>query len=79
MTLDTEAQTLVTVLEGAIEPGVPAYIGMPPPEIQKLVRETLDAAQTLDNTIGESGQVSDGMGFAALIIMDLFDQWEPYL
>lgn len=41
------AETLNLVLEGAQKPGVPAYVGAPPAEIQTLVTDTVTASTTL--------------------------------
>lgn len=79
MTLDTLVQTLVVKLQGAAKPGVPAYIGKPPAEIEKLVTDTINAAQVVDALINESGAPLAGMGGQMNELLSVFDRWEVYI
>jgi hypothetical protein len=79
MTLDTLAQTLAIKLTSAAKPGIPAYIGKPPSEIEKLVTNTMSAVQAVDASIDESGQPAAGMSFAVNDLMDVLDRWDPYI
>lgn len=79
MTVDLRAQAVVLVLTGSAEPGVPGYIGAPPAEVAKLVDETVAAAQALDDTITDDGEVKDGVGAAGDWAVNFVDRWEPYV
>lgn len=80
LTLNVQAHTLIVTLTGAATPGVATYIGKPPAELEKLVADTLNAAQGLlsvtdANNKGTSAQVLT----AGTTLMTVLDRWDPYL
>jgi uncharacterized membrane protein len=81
LSFDPEAQILILSLTGAAKPGVPAYIGAPPAEIERLVADTLAAAQGVLNALPEDKAHGDDLPvfFAMSRLLDAFDRWQPYL
>jgi hypothetical protein len=79
MTVDLNAQALVATLRASMKPDAPGYIGAPPAEIAKLVDDTLEAAQDLDDAITDEGSVKDGVGSAGSRAASFVDRWEPYI
>jgi hypothetical protein len=79
MTLDLQVQTLLLNLAAAAKPGIPAYIGKPPAEIEKLVADTVAADQTVDLAIDSTGEPSSGMQRAVINLMGVLDRWDPYV
>jgi len=80
LSLDMQAQLLVLVLDGAMKPGVPAYIGAPPPEIEALVADTREAAQALDDVIDDPAEADTfEVYLAGSRLMRVLDRWEPYI
>jgi hypothetical protein len=54
--LSIQAKTLVLALEGAAKPGVPAYIGAPPAELQHLYDETITNAREVGDAAEQVAQ-----------------------
>jgi hypothetical protein len=78
--LDANANTIALSLTGAAKPGVPAYIGAPPAEIEKLVADTTAAAQVVADVITDDTTANPGELFAAgNRLEDVLERWEPYL
>ncbi|HEY8453865.1 MAG TPA: hypothetical protein VIL54_17010, partial [Natronosporangium sp.] len=77
LTLDAEAKTLVLKLTGAQKPGVPAYIGPPPAEIERLVADTIAAAEAVDAAMDGPDPYSHW--FTVSRLLGTLDRWEPYL
>jgi hypothetical protein len=79
-TLNMETQTLVLTMIGAAKPGAPAYIGKPPAELEKLILDTVDAAQGLtDVTDPNHKGTSPQVFMAGSKLMTVLDRWDPYL
>ena len=80
LTLEIDAQKIGIVLEGAAKPGVPAFIGVPPPEMAQLVTETRSAAQRVDDAIDDPAEVEPAaVAFAMSDLLRQFDRWAPYI
>jgi hypothetical protein len=79
LTMNIVAATIQSVINGAVKPGVPAFIGQPPPELVALVAETLQDATVLESETRQPENLSDGWaGDAAKLDSDI-DEWGPYL
>jgi hypothetical protein len=82
LSVNVTAQTLVLTLSGANKPGVPAFIGAPPAELAKLVKDTLDAAQAVDDAVSEDepNEADRSAVWGAGNRLDgLLDRWAPYI
>jgi hypothetical protein len=79
MSLGTDAKTLSLVLTGAVKPGVPAYIGPPPAEIEKLVSDTIRAADTVASALDSDGKAGPEFFLVVSSLMTTLDRWDPYL
>jgi hypothetical protein len=79
LTLGTEGKILALHLEGAAKPGVPAFIGAPPKEIERLVADTRQAAQAVAD-LGETDPIDEvAMSFVVKKLIGVLDRWQPYL
>jgi hypothetical protein len=82
LTIETEAYTLTLKLSGAAKQGVPAYIGAPPAEVERLVADTLTAAQRVRDVLhDEDPKTVDDVGLlhAMGALLEMFNRWQPYL
>lgn len=75
----TEAQIIVTTIEGSEKQGAGDYIGAPPAEIAQLVADTSDAAQKVANDLDDPQHPAQGWGFDLLTLNSQLDKWGPYL
>jgi len=88
-----QSETIILVIDGAAHnPNHPDYLGEPPAEIQRLVEDTLEAAEQVTpaweayDATGCGDPFADscrGEGFRMRMAVDnvtrVFDAWEPYL
>jgi len=80
LTLGITAQGLMFKLRGAAKPGVPAYIGAPPAEIERLVADTDTAAQKLSDVAQGKPPVDEALLYGAVTdLLHVFDRWAPYI
>lgn len=80
LTLGVSAQGLTFKLRGAAKPGVPAYIGAPPAEIERLVADTDAAAQKLSDVAQGTQPVDETLLYNAVMdLLRVFDRWAPYI
>lgn len=91
LTLSFQAGTLSTSLKSAQKPGVPAFIGSPPAEIEALVADTVSASDALEKAAAaanKAGCEQTAAGKCAALRIDVMQAmgdlerelyaWEPY-
>ena len=91
LTLSFQAETLSTSLKSAQKPGVPAFIGPPPDEIEPLVADTVSASDALAKSASaanKAGCEQSAAGKCTALRVDVMQAmsdlkrelyaWEPY-
>jgi hypothetical protein len=80
LTLNVDAQLIISKIAGAQKVGSTAYIGAPPAEIAALVEETRAAAAALDYAIpDDASEPTDNVFLRGGSLDHALDGWQPYM
>lgn len=79
MGLGTDAKIISVKLTGAAKQGVPAFVGLPPGSMTKLVADTIAAANQVDQTTAiDTPHYTMEQRSAVDRLLDLLNQWSLY-
>jgi hypothetical protein len=77
--LGSEAQAIVTTIDGLEMKTSQNYVGRPPAEIAVLTQDTRSAAQTVADDLDDPQHPADGWLNDVMSLNDRLDAWGPYL